>query len=186
VTVASNEQSLVIMHLKAQALPFGNPERTAFVYGSVDADGDGKLDDDNHDGTPDVFPEVVLQRIAQDDDGPEFKDGDGKPLQIVIPTTVQPDPAGRSETLGTRQVVNGLYVLIAPVAAVVLPADATGRVRTRQLPSLPVGPYQITVLTGEGQYWQLPNGLGPDGLFAANHGGPYASQSARFTVLPAR
>jgi hypothetical protein len=186
-TVHSNEQANIsIIHLKASALPFGDPSKVQFLYGTATLV-DGGLADFNNDGVPDIFPQVILQRLPQPDDGPEFKDADGGPLQIVLASTAQPDPvAGTPQMIGNDQVTQGMFVLIPPVAVVVLPPDASGKVSTRQLPSLPVGFYQITVLTADGQYWQVPNGLGPDGIFAANHGGPYLSQGPRFAVIPAQ
>lgn len=186
VTLTSNTRSFTLMHLKVAPLPFARADRVAFLYGPADADHDGQLDDLTGTGQPTPYPEVVLQRIPQRDDGPAFLDAVGKPLTIVLPATVSPDPAGRNELLGTTQVVNGLYVAIAPTALVQLPPDAAGKPRTRRLPAIPLGDYAITVVQGTAQYWQVPNGLGPEGPFAANHGGPFASQVARIHVVPAR
>lgn len=191
VSMTSDSQGFTIMHVKVSALPFGDASRTAFLYGSADADHDGKLDDFNGDGQPDVYPEVVLQRIHRDDDGPEFSYPDGGPLTILLPAaTVQPDPVGRDEQVatdvGTLRAVNGLYVLIPPIAVVAEGVDPSGKPLTRRLPAIPVGQYAITVVQATGQFWQVPNGLAPGGLFSNHHGGPYASQVARINVVPAR
>jgi hypothetical protein len=186
VTLAANTRSFTLMHLRVAPLPFAQADRVAFLYGPADADHDGKLDDLTGSGQPTPYPEVVLQRIPQRDDGPAFLDVAGNPLNIVLPATVSPDPAGRNETQGTTQIVNGLYVAISPTALVQLPPDVTGMPRTRRLPAIPTGEYAITVVQGTAQYWQVPNGLGPGGPFAANHGGPFTSQVARIHVVPAR
>jgi hypothetical protein len=173
-TLGSNEQVLSVLHLRATPLPFAEPSQVAFVFSAV-VDG-GLL-------STSTYPEVVLERVPEDTDGPEFKDENGQPLQIVLPATTQPDPAGRNDLVDGQQVVNGMYVLIPPIAEVVLPPDASGHTRTRQLPSIPGGIYQITVLEADGRYWQVPNGLAPGQPFASNHGGPYASQGPRFVVV---
>lgn len=191
VTLTSDSQSFTVMHVKVSPLPFGDASRTAFLYGNADSDRDGALDDFNGDGQPDVYPAVVLQRIPQASDGPEFRAPDGGPLTILLPSaTVQPDPVGRDEQVttpfGTLRAVNGLYILIPPIAVVAEGLDAAGKPVTRRLPALPVGQYAITVVQATGQYWQVPNGLAPGGLFSDHHGGPYATQVARISVVPAR
>jgi len=183
VSLQSNTTNITLMHVKIDPLPFGRT--TFFLYGTADADHDGKLDDLNGDGIPDPYPEVLLQRIADPNDGPEFKYPDGGELTIVLPSaSIQVDP---NVVLvdGGMTAVSGLYVVIPPTAVVAEGLDAAGKPVTRRLPSLPVGAYAITIIQANGQYWQVPNGLAPGGLFAANHGGPFASQVARINVVAA-
>jgi hypothetical protein len=187
VQLTSNTTNITLMHVTVSPLPFAHPEAVAFLYGTADADGDGQLDDWSGDGQPDPYPEVLLTRIPQDTDGPEFKWPDGGAMTILLPAaTVTPDPAGRNEVVGGFQAVNGLYIVVPPIAVVVEGTDATGKQRTRRLPALPVGQYAVTVIQATGQYWQVPNGLAPGGLFAANHGGPYTNQVARISVVAGR
>ncbi|MBS2032976.1 MAG: hypothetical protein JST54_34205 [Deltaproteobacteria bacterium] len=183
VSLQANTTNITLMHVKIDPLPFGRS--TAFLYGTADADHDGKLDDLNGDGVPDPYPEVLLQRIPDPNDGPEFKWPDGGNLTIVLPSaSIQLDPNVVLVDGGLTP-VTGMYVVIPPTAVVAEGLDATGKPKTRRLPSLPVGQYAITIIQANGQYWQVPNGLGPGGLFAANHGGPYDSQVARISVVPA-
>ena len=171
-TLGSTQQVLSILHLTATALPFSTAANVAFQFSVSDG------------GLLANYPEVVVQRLAQPDDGPEFKDAQGNPLQIVLAATAQPDSSSRNEVIDGQQVVDAMYVLIAPIAAVVGHPDGGTAMTTRQLPSLPRGAYQITVLEADGRYWQVPNGLAEGQPFAANHGGPYLSQGPRFFVVP--
>lgn len=185
-TLAPDATGIQLLHLKAQPLPFGDAAKTVFRYGQADLNGDGVADDLDGDGTAETYPTVVLRRIAEEGDGPAFFDGAGKPLTIVIPTTVQPDFGNRGEQAGLARVAEGLFVVVPPIAAVVEPDPTTGKSRTRRLPALPLGRYQFVVITAEGQYWQVPNGLGPDGPFARFHGGPFTSQTTRVVVKRGR
>jgi len=184
VTLTADTRALTLLQLTVSPLPFARPDDVAFLYGTADADGDGQLDDFNGDGVPDPYPEVVLRRLPDPSDGAAFKGPDGAPLTIVIPAALTgPDPVGRDEEVDGLEAVNGLYAVIPPTAYVVRPPSATGEPSLQRLPSLPVGRYAITVIQANGQFWSVPNGLSPGGAFAANHGGPYPSQSARFTVV---
>ena len=185
VKLTPSSTHFTIMHLKIDTLPFARADDAAFLYGAADADGDGAPDDFNGDGLADTYPEVLLRRLPAPDDGPEFSWPDGGPLDIVIPAaTVQPDPLGReNEFVGTLQAVNGLYALIPPAAFVSLGPDATGHLRTRRLPSLPLGEYAVTVIQATGQFWQVPNGLSLGAPFAGQLGGPFPTQKANVRVV---
>lgn len=129
------------------------------------------------------YPEVILSRVPSSSDGPAFKDAAGNPLTIVLAAVAQPDTSVRDDMINGQEVVDGLYIFIAPVAELVTTPSDGGATTATELPSVPVGTYAITVVEADGRYWQVPNELAPGNPFASQYSGPFASQAPRFEVV---
>jgi hypothetical protein len=176
--ITTDTGSIAILHLHTAALSFSDPSRSAFVYGPATS----ALITDG--GLATTYPQVFVERIAQPDDGPNLKDASGNPLEIVLAATLEPDPESLDKVQGSDTLVDGLWLAILPEAYIVVGTDAAGNEVTQRLPSLPLGSYQISLIAATGQYWQVPNGLGPGEPLAFEHGGPYDSQGVKIQVIP--
>ncbi len=133
--------------------------RTAFTLGLVDADRDGRPDDTNGDGTPELSLSIVLRwlpRPGQLDQG-----------TVVVPMVFNPAPflSVLMGQVGTTVTTDRLQVAMLPVAQQLLD---DGTVRLFGAP--PAGDYELLVVANGGQFWRLPNQLAPT----------LASQSVRF------
>ena len=155
----------------------------AFLLRFVDDDNDGAPDDANGDGVPDLWPRVVVRKLAagegplvdeNDLDGDGIIDAqgvdylhadgtqDGKPDLVVLAAGFDPteyaallfDAQGRAKQTPTP--VTHLKLVIRPLAL-----DATDPRSPAPLSTMPSGDYAITVIQQTGQTWRVPNELAP-------------------------
>ncbi len=121
-----------------------DPACTFFLVRFVDENNDGTPDDQDRDGLPDIYPRVLLRRLADDDDK----------RNIVVPARV--DPAPFLDALSQRP--TGV-----PAARVELVISSGAQQVTedgpRPLSSIPPGRYETLVVSATGQTWQVPNNL---------------------------
>lgn len=155
----------------------------AFLLRFVDDDGDGAPDDANGDGVPEVWPRVVVRKLAAgqgplvdendldgdgiiDAEGVDYlhADGtqDGKPDLVVLAAGFDPteyaallfDSMGRVKQTPTP--VTHLKMVIRPIAL-----DASNPSAPAPLATMPPGDYAVTVIQQTGQTWRVPNELAP-------------------------
>lgn len=125
-----------------------DPKRTAFSFGLVDADGDGRPDDVDGDGTPDLSLQLFLRWLplpGQAERG----------ALVVVPLVFDPSPflrtlEGRLGVTVSAQRVQGLIV----PQALLLTEEGP-----RPFGAPPRGDYELVALTAGGQYWKIPNQL---------------------------
>lgn len=151
----------------------------------VDDNGDGTPDDANGDGVPDLWPRVLVRKLAEgqaltpaqrlltdendlDRDGVLDAEGidytradgtsDGLPDQVVLAATLVPEPALLDALRGNNgtAVVPSLTVQVLPQALDV--REPRNRVALRAVPS---GRYSVTLVHFTGQTWRVPNELAP-------------------------
>ncbi|MBL8915992.1 MAG: hypothetical protein JNM17_35160 [Archangium sp.] len=155
----------------------------AFLLRLIDDNNDGMPDDANGDGIPEMWPRVVVRKLAPersplldendldkngivDAEGTDYEhmDGttDGKPDVVVLAAgfnimeyqTQLFDSMGRVKQTPTP--VPRLKLVIRPLAL-----DASNPLAPAPLRTLPVGDYAITVIQQTGQTWRVPNELAP-------------------------
>ena len=125
------------------------PERSGFLVGYADDDGNGVPDDVNADGLADLYPRVLLRRIKDADDQ----------RTLIVPLIINPLPfqdalaVAGAPKVGTASVTRRLDLIVPPAAVEV---TAAGRV---VLPAAPPGRYEVVVISSTGQTWQIPNNL---------------------------
>jgi hypothetical protein len=155
-----------------------------FLVRFMDENRDGAPDDANKDGAPDLWPRVVVRKLADggtgladendldnngvlDDTGVDYlhADGtqDGLPDLVVLGTGLLADPlvSGLYDSEGRPRMdavipVTELNVALRPIAI-----DARNPAAPAFLKTMPAGRYGITVLQYTGQVWKMPNELSP-------------------------
>lgn len=155
-----------------------------FLVRLVDNDGDGMADDANGDGVADMWPRVVVRKIAEgtnplldendldkngiiDAEGKDYAPEDGSPDLVVLAAGFDVseyaaslvDANGRVKPSPTP--IRRLKLVIRPRALDVSVPNAP-----KVLTTVPKGHYAITVIQQTGQTWRVPNelGLGVQGL----------------------
>jgi hypothetical protein len=89
--------------------------------------------------------------------------GQGAPnTEVLLPMVFNPAPflAELAGDLTRRLVVNRLQFGVLSQGQKITTAQ-NGKVTTELLTSAPVGEYQLVLYTRTGQYWRIPNDLGP-------------------------
>ena len=181
ITVSGTQK---VIELQATPIDEGVMQQPApgFLVRFVDDNGDGVPDDANGDGVPDVWPRVVVRKLAQDQsplidendldkngvvdaEGVDYEhaDGtlDGKPDVVVLAAgfDVSEYAASLVDSMGrvkaTPIVVPHLKLRLQPVAY-----DVSTPTSPQPLRAAPIGHYAITVLQQTGQTWRVPNELG--------------------------
>jgi hypothetical protein len=120
-----------------------DPARTTFLVRYADDDGDGAPDDANGDRLPDLYPRVLLRRLA---DGPSR-------TSTVVPLILDPSPFRDALAVGGSSLTPSLSLIVPPVAV-----SIAGGVRT-VLDAIPPGAYEAVVISATGQTWIVPNPL---------------------------
>jgi len=146
-------------------------DRLAFRVGFIDANRDGRPDDENQDGVPDLYPLVFLHflpRPGQD------------PATVVVP--FQFNPAPFLTLLGgdvkTEIAVDRLQIFLVPQAEEITYQGGTGR-QVKALGAIPVGDYELVAIAKSGQFWRVPNALGQ----STKVNGPWADQNVHFRFV---
>lgn len=191
--VVSGLQPVVI---ELQALPITEgvvvQPAPAFLLRLVDDDGDGLPDDANGDGRPDLWPRVVVRKLAADksvlvdendldrngllDETGEDWNDDGAPDLVVLgagfdPTEYQAQLFdGQGRVKQTPTLVPRLKLVLFNRAF-----DASNPRAPTLLPFAPVGRYAITVIQQTGQTWRVPNELSPE-----------LAEPARLPIVPSQ
>jgi hypothetical protein len=156
-----------------------------FLVRYMDEDGNGEPDDTNNDGVPELWPRVVVRKLALsggglvdendldrngllDAEGADYTrfDGttDGLPDQVVLAAGLVPDAplaALRAAEMAGRPrmdpvVVSKLDLVVQPLAY-----DTRDPRQPMRLKSLPSGRYALILLQFTGQTWRTPNELSP-------------------------
>ncbi|MBJ6759640.1 hypothetical protein JGU66_02620 [Myxococcaceae bacterium JPH2] len=172
------------LKLRPQVISQGGVEQRppGFLVQYVDDNKDGVPDDANRDNVGDLWPKVVVRKLAgtvgvldendldhngiPDAEGVDYvhTDGmrDGQPDVVVLAAGLVPDPlitALTDESGAPRMkpiIVPELDIAIRPIAL-----DARNPAAPAPLATLPSGRYSITLITSTGQTWRVPNELDP-------------------------
>ncbi|WP_164009319.1 hypothetical protein [Pyxidicoccus trucidator] len=173
-----------VLRLQRAALQAGAVDQRppGFLVSYVDADRDGRPDDANKDGVPDLWPRVVVRKLADaaglteendvdrngvlDDPGIDHPraDGvvDGKPDLVVLAAGLIPDGpiAALTDEAGnprmTPVILPELQVVVRPLAL-----DASNPAAPVQLKEMPKGRYTLVLIQSTGQTWRVPNEMDP-------------------------
>lgn len=181
-TVGPGQKVLRLQRLSVQSGAV-DQRPPGFMVSYVDANRDGVPDDANKDGVPDLWPRVVVRKLAdptsgllEDNDldrngvldasGVDYlhADGtqDGKPDLVVLAAGLVPDGpiAALTDEQGnprmTPAVVQELQVVVRPQAL-----DASNPAAPAPLKDLPKGRYTLVLIQSTGQTWRVPNELDP-------------------------
>jgi hypothetical protein len=135
---------------------FFDPRHSGFRVGLVDDDGNRVPDDLDGDGAPDLWPRAFMRWRP--------RPGQGAPgTEVLLPMIFNPAPF-LTELQGdlSRSLVVGRLQFGVFSQAQSITTAPNGKVTTELLTSAPTGEYQLVLYTRSGQYWTLPNGLGPE------------------------
>lgn len=141
--------------ISADAVGRLDAKKVGFPLGLVDADHDGRADDANGDGVPDLSLQFVL--LWQPLPG-QISTTD----QLIVPLTFDPTPilASLGGDLLATFVMSDLQLYLVPQAQW-LRRDASGRAALEAAGAPPPGGYALVALAVGGQFWRIPNELGP-------------------------
>ncbi len=177
---------LKLLKLRARPIHEGavNLSSPIFLVHFVDENHDGVPDDANGDGVPDLWPRVVVRKLADggsgitdendldnngvlDAEGVDYAHAsgpaDGAPDLVVLAAGLVPDalPPGLYDT-NNRPLTNAVLPLSELTVAVrPLALDARNPSAPAPLQKLPSGRYAVIVLQSTGQVWRVPNELSP-------------------------
>ncbi|SEU36659.1 hypothetical protein [Stigmatella erecta] len=175
-----------VLQLRARAIREGVMDLQAPVFRVhlADENRDGVPDDTNGDGQPDLWPRVVVRKLADteaglldendldnngvlDAEGVHYTRADGQPEEspqlVVLAAGLALDvyrsqlfDASGHPLLNKTLEVSELTVGIQPVAF-----DARNPAAPVRLKDLPSGRYALVVMQSSGQVWRVPNELSP-------------------------
>jgi hypothetical protein len=198
----------LLLELRPQALKQGvvDVQPPAFLVRYVDEDANGVPDDADGNGVPDLWPRVVVRKLASDEnglvgnglvdendldrdgvldaEGADYQrpDGssDGLPDQVVLAAGLVPDAlvAALTDEQG-RPRMEPVAVPKLDVAVRTLALDVRNPRSPAPLKSIPPGRYAIVLVQFTGQTWRIPNELAP--TLAPSLGLP-AVENQAFTI----
>jgi hypothetical protein len=151
---ASPAQPLVLSVLADDAGGRLRVAHKGFVIGLRDSDHDGRPDDADGDGLPDL----TLQGVLRFRPGPgQHREG----VEVVIPLVL-------TNAVGIVQTITALRpnVVLARLDWLLLPQALERRTHPGEpdqislLPLPPAGEYELLLLTTQGTLWRIPNALG--------------------------
>ncbi|MBN1209390.1 MAG: hypothetical protein JXB05_31350 [Myxococcaceae bacterium] len=171
--------------LRAAPMPDVNLTAPVFLVRFMDEDRDGAPDDTNKDGIPELWPRVVIRKLANgggiaeendlDNNGqldakgveytPQVGTSDGEPDLVVlaaglVPTTFLPELIDSS----TGQPRMDAVIPASELTVAVRPSAINARDPSNPvtLAGLPAGRYAVIVIQSTGQVWRVPNELSPE------------------------
>jgi hypothetical protein len=150
----------------------------------VDENKDNVPDDANRDGAPDLWPRIIVRKLADNGTGLQdendldnngvldaqgvdyvHEDGtqDGQPDLVVLATGIFADtlPPGLYDSEGRPIMSAVLPVTELTVGLRPIALDARNPTNPVRLKTLPPGRYGVTVVQSTGQVWRVPNELSP-------------------------
>jgi hypothetical protein len=182
----------------------------ALLVRYVDDNNDGAPDDANGDGQPELWPRVVLRKLADgpgltgaqqladendldrngvlDTEGLDYPradgSGDGLPDAVVLATMLAPDPALMDALRKPDGTPNMNPVPVTSLGVMVLPRalDARAPRSPVTLQSVPRGRYALTLVQFTGQTWRVPNELAPS--LASERGLPSVDSQSFVLEVP--
>ncbi|MHB8875908.1 MAG: hypothetical protein ACYC8T_19645 [Myxococcaceae bacterium] len=132
-------------------------------------------------GIPDLHPQVFLRFLPRPGQVVPV-DRLGRPATVVVPLTFNPAPflSNLGGDMNAEIAVDRLQVFLLPQAQAITEDSGKGRVVTA-MDAIPVGAYELVMLTRSGQFWRIPNDLA--GPAAEKVGGPYPGQGTHFRFV---
>jgi hypothetical protein len=143
----------VVLSLVSDPVGHFDPKRTAFHVGLLDANNDGKADDANGDGVPDLSLQIFLRWLPR----PGEDSGMGN---VIVPLVIDPSPF-----LATLNGRVGIEIAVTQLQGAVVGQASRLVTSPGMAPTLmavgtaPRGDYELIALTPSGQFWRLPNDL---------------------------
>ena len=170
-----------------------NLSTPVFLVRFVDENHDGVPDDANGDGVPELWPRVIVRKLASgdstitdendldsngvlDSEGVDYAHAsgpaDGAPDLVVLAAGIVPDALlpGLTDSNGRPNTDAVLPVTELTVAVRPQALDARNPSAPAPLAKMPSGRYAVIVLQSTGQAWRVPNELSP--ALAGNLGLP--------------
>jgi hypothetical protein len=155
-----------------------------FLVRFVDENKDNVPDDANRDGAPDLWPRIVVRKLADNGTGLQDENDldnngvldaqgmdyahedspqDGQPDLVVLATGILADtlPPGLYDTEGRPIMSAVLPVTELTLGLRPIAIDVRNPANPARLKSLPPGRYGVTVVQSTGQVWRVPNELSP-------------------------
>ncbi len=132
-----------------------DPKKTHFTLSLVDANRDGRPDDVNGDNVPDVSLTALL--VFKPKPG---QLAPGSTLVVPLVFDVTPFLAALNGSLTTSVTTDALTLVVVPQAQE-LAVSADGGTELRQFGLPPAGSYDLVLTSTAGQFWGVPNQLGP-------------------------
>jgi hypothetical protein len=173
-----------LLRLRARPISDGvvDLRSPTFLVRFVDENGDGQPDDANRDGVADLWPRIVVRKLAEnsltdendlDNNGVLDATGvdyphvnapqDGEPDLVLLASGLVPDaflPA-LTDAQGNPRMDAVVPTPEITVALRALAFDARDPAAPEQLRSVPPGRYAVIVIQSTGQVWRVPNELTP-------------------------
>lgn len=132
-----------------------DPQRIGFTFGLVDENGDGRPDDRDGDGTIDLSLQLFLRWLPRPG---QVEQG----TTVIVPLVFDPSPFLRTleGRLDTTVTTKRLQVVMVP-QAIAQGVSSDGGATTTPFGAPPAGDYELIALQSGGQFWRVPNQLGP-------------------------
>jgi hypothetical protein len=192
---------LRVRPIRAGAVDLRSP---VFLVRYMDENGDREPDDLNRDGTPELWPRVVLRKLADgapltdendlDNNGELDMQGvdyvrmsgspDGQPDLVVLASSLVADAflPQLNDNQGLPSTSKFVEATELTVAVRPIGVDARNPAAPVILRTVPPGRYAVIVLQSTGQVWRVPNELSPE--LAEPRGLPPLQDQAFFVEVP--
>ncbi|WP_224367714.1 hypothetical protein [Hyalangium versicolor] len=161
-----------------------NLSAPVFLVRFMDENHDGAPDDANADGVPDLWPRIIVRKLADsgtgitdendlDNDGQLDAEGmdyahanapaDGQPDLVVLAAGVAPEDTLLQSLYADGQPLMDKVIPVPELTVAVRPLalDARNPSAPAPLQKMPSGRYSVTALQYTGQVWRVPNELSP-------------------------